>query len=235
MHSSNGVADVIHTPRPHVHVGFYEFAPYSYTDQSNRPQGSILELTGRLLKRAGYEAEFRSYPSARLYHGLQDGSIHIWPGAPGKPDLVDYTLESQSLIGEIPLNLYFRSDMPAPTLPGDLKNQRLILLNGYTYWPPISQWLNDSALNIQQLRTNTHASALAMLQHRRGDYLLDYQAPIELERKRQKITELSYIELQRIPSKLVISKKAPAAEELRKALDQAYEILRAEGADLSLR
>jgi polar amino acid transport system substrate-binding protein len=233
LYSASGIADTTHMSKPVVHVGFYEFAPYSYTDAQNRPQGSLLKLTSLLLKRAGYEAEFRPYPSARLYQGLQDGSIHIWPGAPGKSDLRNYTLEGQSLLGEIPLNLYFRPNTKPPRLPDDLKDQGLILLNGYTYWPPFSHWLSDSQLNIRQLRTSTHASALAMLMHQRADYLLDYHAPIELERARQGVEKLPSIELQRIPSKLIISKKAPHAETLRDALDRAYQALQAEGETLN--
>ena len=62
-----------------IHVGYYEFPPYSYTDAQGQPSGSGLELTARLLEQAGYQAEFRSYPGARLYGGLIDGLslIHI--------------------------------------------------------------------------------------------------------------------------------------------------------------
>ena len=66
-----------------IHVGYYEFPPYSYTDDQGHPSGVGLELTARLLDEAGYQAEFRSYPGARLYNGLIDGSIALWFGAPG--------------------------------------------------------------------------------------------------------------------------------------------------------
>ncbi|WXL25027.1 transporter substrate-binding domain-containing protein [Ectopseudomonas mendocina] len=230
----NAQADETRQSKPLVHVGYYEFAPYTYTDSDNLPRGSLIEITVRLLERAGYQAEFRSYPNARLYQGLHDGTIHIWPGAAGKADLKDLTLESRSMLGEVPLNLYFRPETARPNLPEGLKDKRLIVLNGYTYWSPVSHWLDDPQLNIQQLKTNSHASALAMLLHKRGDYLLDYKAPIELERKNMNIADLKHIQLQFIQSKLVISKKAPNAETLLDDLDQAYDALTAEGVELNL-
>ncbi len=56
--------------RPVIRVGFYDFPPYSYEDRQGRAQGSLLALTQRLLEQAGYRAELRMLPVARLYAGL---------------------------------------------------------------------------------------------------------------------------------------------------------------------
>lgn len=219
---------------PLVQVGFYEFPPHSYSDSQGRPRGAILELTERLLKHAGYRVEIRSYPSARLYGALQDGSVHIWPGAPGKPELADHTLETRTQVGEIVLNLYFRRDTPLPRLPEDLKGRGLIMITGYTYWQPINEMLNDPALQIERHRTSTHTAALEMLQRHRGDFLLDYQTPVEQARQRLGMGELPFVQLQRIPLNLIVSRHAPGAEALRDALDRAYQELQAAGVDLRL-
>ena len=94
--------------------------------------------------------------------------------------------------------------------------------------------LNDPQLAVEQHRTGTHTAALEMLQRRRGDFLLDYQTPVEQARKRLGMSELPYVELQRIPLKLIVSNKAPGAEALRDALDRAYAELQAAGEDLRL-
>ena len=219
---------------PPVQVGFYEFPPYSYSDEQGRPQGAILELTERLLHHIGYTVETRPYPSARLYSALQDGSVHIWPGAPGKPELAEHTLETRTQVGEIVLNLYFRRDTPLPRLPEDLQGRGLIMITGYTYWQPINEMLNDPALGIERHRTSTHTAALEMLQRRRGDFLLDYQTPIEQARQRLGMAELPFLQLQRIPLHLIVSRQAPNAEALRDALDRAYQELQAAGEDLRL-
>ena len=221
-------------PPPLVQIGFYEFPPYSYSDSQGRPQGAILRLTERLLRHAGYRGELRSYPGARLYSGLQDGSVHIWPGAPGKPELAAHTLETRTQVGEIVLNLYFRRDTLLPRIPEDLAGRGLILISGYSYWPQTNALLNDPQLAIQQHRTSSHTAALEMLQRRRGDFLLDYQTPVEQARRRLGLAELPFVELQRLPLKLIVSRHAPGAEALRDALDRVYEELQATGADLRL-
>lgn len=217
-----------------VQVGFYEFPPYSYSDSQGRPQGAILRLTERLLAHAGYRAEVRAYPSARLYSDLRDGRVHIWPGAPGKPELAEDTLETRTQVGEIVLNLYFRRDTLLPRIPEDLQGRGMILISGYTYWQPTNALLDDPALAIQQHRTGSHTAALEMLQRRRGDFLLDYQTPVEQARRRLGMAELPFVQLQRLPLKLIVSRRAPDAEALRDALDRAYAELSAAGEDLHL-
>ena len=78
------------------------------------------------------------------------------------------------------------------------------------------------------------AEMLEMLQRRRGDYLLDYQTPVEQARRRLGMGELPFVQLQRLPLKLIVSRHVPGAEALRDALDRAYEELRAAGEDLQL-
>jgi polar amino acid transport system substrate-binding protein len=220
--------------RQRIHVGYYEFPPYAYTDDQGRASGSGLELTARLLDAAGYEAEFRSYPGARLYNGLLDGSIQLWAGASGKPELAGHTLESRFLLGEIPLNLYFRRDTPTPRIPDGLNNREVILITGYSYWQDVNQWLEDPARNITRHHTSSHTSALQMLQRRRGDYLLDYQAPIEQARYALGMGELPFVEMQRLPLRLIYSRQAPGAERLRDDLDRVYQQLKGSGETLWL-
>ena len=234
LYCSTSLAAPTDDQRPLVQVGYYEFPPYSYTDSRGRPKGAILQLSKRLLEHAGYRAELRSYPSARLYNGLQDGSVQVWPGAPGKAELREHTLETHTRLGEIVLNLYFRRDTLMPRLPEDLRSRGVIMISGYTYWQPVNEMLNDPQLAVEQHRTGTHTAALEMLQRRRGDFLLDYQTPVEQARKRLGMSELPYLELQRIPLKLIVSSHAPGAEALRDALDRAYAELEAAGENLRL-
>lgn len=221
--------------RTKLQVRYLEFPPYSYTDRDGQPAGSIIELTHRLLRQAGYPlADFRAAPSARLYAGLADGSVHLWPGAPGVPQLQGLTLESRFQLAEVSLNLYHRRNEPAPMLPQDLRGKRVILLTGYTYRPPVSDWLRTPGLGIHTTQTSSHKSALRMLELRRGDYLIDYQSPVDRELQRRKQPPLPFISLHRLPIKLIVSRSAPAAEQLRDDLDRAYETLQAAGEDLSL-
>ncbi|MCU1717647.1 substrate-binding periplasmic protein [Pseudomonas sp. 5P_3.1_Bac2] len=219
-------------PRPIVKVGYYEIPPHSYTDKNGRAQGRIIELTQRVLEQAGYQAQIRAYPSARLYNGLRNGSVQLWPGAAGKVELAEHTLESRNTLGEISLNLYYRPDTLTPRFPDSLRHRSLIMLNGYTYSGRIHELLADPNMAIEQHRTTTHAAALEMLLRYRGDFLLDYHIPHQQASKILGVPELPFIQLERIPVRFIFSKHDANAERLRNAMDRAYEQLRAQGVDV---
>ena len=144
------------------------------------------------------------------------------------------SLEGKHLLGAITLNLYFRHDTPAPRIPDDLQDRGVILITGYSYWQDVNQWLTDPARNITHHRTANHTSALEMLQRRRGDYLLDYEAPVEQAKRTLGMGELPFVEVQRLPLRLIYSRRAPDAERLRDDLDRAYQRLQDAGEDLQL-
>ena len=73
-----------------------------------------------------------------------------------------------------------------------------------------------------------------MLLRRRGDFLLDYQMPVEQARRSLGIGELPFVEVQRLQLKLIVSRHAANAVQLRDALDHAYQRLQARGEDLQL-
>ncbi|KAF1051089.1 MAG: hypothetical protein GAK43_02564 [Stenotrophomonas maltophilia] len=212
-----------------VSVGYYDFPPYIYSDAHGQVTGRGAELMRRLLEHAGYRADFHALPSARLYQALRDGSVQLWAGAPGKPELAGFTLECQRSLGEIELSLYRLPNRPAPRLPFDLRGKRLILISGYNYWKPVTQFLEDPQLQLNLHRTSTHAAALQMLMLGRGDYLLDYQGPVEQTRIQLGLPELPHERVFRLPVTLIISRQTPDAEQLRQRLDAAYDELSAEG------
>lgn len=220
---------------PVIQVGYYEFPPYAWTDDQGQPRGNVLDLTERLLRHAGYRGHYRSLPSARLYAGLRDGSVHLWPGAGGKVELLEHTHASRQSLGDFTLALYRRPGTPEPRLPEDLQGRQLIMITGYSYWPDSRLPFNTPGLKFDAQRTNSHSSALAMLLRKRGDYLLDYQAPVEQARLELGIQPLPYTVVLTIESRLVASRRAPGGgQQLVDALDRAYAELQAAGVDLQL-
>lgn len=210
--------------RPVIKVGYYDFPPITYTDKQGNAQGSFVELCRTLLNSKGYRVIFKDLPSARLYTNLISGDIDMWLGAPGKPELANHVLESTQYIGEASLALFYHPDAPAPELPSDLKDKKIILISGYSYWLPVTQWLADSALNIHTTRTSQHASAIAMLMRNRGDYLLDYLAPMHTAQQELGINglKLPYIPINSIPLAFIISRKSAQPEQLLNDLEEAY-------------
>lgn len=228
------LADRLPHPLPVLTVGYYEFPPYTYTDPDGSTRGSGAEIVRRILLKAGYRADFRPLPSARLYLGLQDGSVQLWAGAPGKPELEGSTLECERVLGHVELNLYRLASRPSPRLPEGLAGSRIILISGYSYWRPITEMLADPRLQLEVHRTSTHAAALQMLERGRGDYLIDYQAPVEQARRELSMAPLASDNLYSVPTKLIVSRHAPDAEGLRAQLDRAYDELQAAGYEMKL-
>ena len=220
---------------PSVNVGYYEFPPYSWTDDDGKPRGSILALTDRLLRHAGYRGHYRSLPGARLYAALRDGSVQLWPGAGGKTELAGHTYEARHAMGEFSLALYHRPDTPPPRIPDGLQGRSVIVISGYSYWKSVNDLLNDPSLGLITHRTSTHQAALEMLQRQRGDFLIDYQQPVEQVFKSLGAEPLPFTVLHSLQLRFVASRHAEGSAILLDALDRAYDELQAAGADLNVR
>lgn len=228
------LADRLPHPVPALTVGYYEFPPYTYTAPDGSTRGSGAEMVRRILLKAGYRADFRPLPSARLYLGLHDGIVQLWAGAPGKQELAGSTLECERVLGHVELNLYRLPSRPSPEVPGGLTGSRVILISGYSYWRPITDLLADPALKLELHRTSTHTAALQMLERGRGYYLIDYQTPVEQARRELNMAPLAFDNLYSVPTKLIVSRHAPDAEGLRAQLDHAYDELQAAGYEMKL-
>ncbi|MCG6540842.1 transporter substrate-binding domain-containing protein [Pseudomonas sp. KSR10] len=215
-------------------VGYYDFPPAIYTDAQGRPQGPVVSLARKVLEHAGYQPRFRGLPSARLYAALKDGTIDIWPGAPGKPELLADTLEGRETLAQISLNLYYRADTPPPQIPEGLAGRGVIVIGGYNYWPAVNKMLHDPQLNIRLHRASNHASALEMLQHRRADYLLDYQIPVHQALQRLGMPALPYETIHEMPIRFIVSRHVDDSRNIVDALDRSYAELAAAGEDMRL-
>lgn len=218
--------------RPPLIIGYYDFPPSVYTDSAGKPQGDMIELARRIALRAGYEPIFRGLPSARLYGALIDGSVDIWPGASGKPELVPHIRAGDALVSSVQLNLYFRPDTLLPRIPQDLSGNGVIVINGYNYAPPARAVLDAPGVRLHQ--ASTHASALRMLLHERGDFLLDYELPIDQARRQLRIDPLPFVVLHRMPIKFIASLRSPRGLEALPKLDAVVNEMTARGESFGL-
>lgn len=219
---------------PVVVVGYYDFPPSISTAADGRAQGPLADLLRRMLQRAGYTPEFRGLPIARMYNELREGRVDLWAGAPNQPALESYVLASDRLLAQVRLNLYHRLGTPAPKLPDDLAGKVVIMLSGYTYWPRTRELLLGPDTGITQLRTHHRAAALELLLRGRGDYLLDYQLPIEQTMQAQGLSPLPFVTVESLPIHLIISRKSADPQQLLRRLDAAFDQMQANGEDMSL-
>lgn len=219
---------------PVVTVGYYDFPPSIYTTHEGRTAGPLFDLLTRMLQRGGYTPEFRAMPIARLYNELREGRVDLWAGAPGKEELKGHVLESDRPLAQVRLNLYYRSDTPAPKVPDDLAGKVMIMLSGYSYWPRTRDLLLDPAREIIQLRTHHREAALELLRRQRGDYLLDYQLPIDQVLKRTGQPPLPYVTVESLPIRLIVSRKSYDAPLLLQKMDEVFDQMQAAGEDMAL-
>jgi len=223
-----------HADSPVVVVGYYDFPPSISTSAEGHATGPLADLLARLLRRAGYTPEFRGLPIARLYNDMRDGRVHLWAGAPDKPELRGHVLESDRPLSEVRLNLYFRPDTPMPKVLDDVTGKVVIMLSGYSYWPHTRELLFDPARQIQELRTNRRASALALLLRKRGDFLLDYQLPMEQTIRDAGLSSLPHVTVETLPIRLIVSRNRDNAPQLLQRLDAAFDQMQADGEDMTM-
>ncbi|QLF95020.1 transporter substrate-binding domain-containing protein [Pseudomonas sp. ABC1] len=219
---------------PELVVGYYDFPPEIYTDAEGFVHGPVIDLTRQVLKEAGYRAVYRQLASARLYRDLIEGNIDLWVGAAGKPGLVEHTLESRNILGQTRINLYFRPDTRPPRIPEDLVGKELIVLGGYSYSQDLAALFDNADMALQLRRTGTHESALQMLMHRRADYVLGYQSPMQEAVRKAGMDMLPHLALQDVPIRFIISRRSHDSLGLRDALDRAYERLSQDNQDIRL-
>lgn len=203
-----------------LRVAYVEFPPYTYQNIDGNPAGTFIDVTRKVVKEAGYEAEFVYLPISRVYLYLVNGRIDVWVGLTHVPKLLDDVLESRITPVSAQLSAWYRSDTGALENFGQLKGKTVIVINGYTYGGLID-WLNSTD-DINVTEAPNHRSAIEMLKRERGDYLLDYQEPLRqiLTQPSDSIIQESNVRTRR--TAWIFSLANPHAALLRDQIDEAY-------------
>lgn len=232
VNASSQAEDV--STKPIIQVGLMPFPGYSFLDENSLPAGKSVKLTRLLLEQAGYTHEIRILPPARIWRGLEDGSVHMWPGVISKPGLEEHTLLTDRTLGLVGINLYARPGAALPSWPEGIAGKRLILITNYTYTNELLSTLYDVTLGVRFHRGSSHAGAVNMLLRGRGDYLLDYRAQVDPIVKRLGLEPLPFVQVAEQPMRFVLSRRSGFAEQLRTDLDRAYDELAAQGTELDV-
>lgn len=220
--------------KPVVRVAFMDFAGYSELDESGQVVGKVVTLMSRLLTEAGYQMEASLLPAARIWQGLESGTVHAWPGMLNKPVMDAHTLLTERDLGLVGISLYYRSGMPPPRWPDDLRDRSVITITNFTYTSDIWAVLNDPERNLTINRTNSHEGALQMLQRGRGDYLLNYPAQVGPALTGLNMEPLPSVSIVEMPMRVVLSRRSGIAEKLQADLDAAFDRLQAQGVELDV-
>ncbi|SDR79102.1 polar amino acid transport system substrate-binding protein [Halopseudomonas xinjiangensis] len=221
-------------PKPLVQVGLMPFPGYSFSDEKGLPAGKTVKLTRLLLNQAGYPHEIRIMPPARIWRGLEDGTVHVWPGVISKPGLEDHTQLTDRTLGLVGINLYARPGSALPVWPDGIAGKRIILITNYTYTNDLLRTLYDANRAVRFHRGSSHTGAVNMLLRGRGDYLLDYRAQVDPIVARLGMEPLPFVQVAEQPMRFLISRKSGFADRLKNDLDRAFDELAAQGAELDV-
>lgn len=211
-----------------ISVAYIEFPPVFSTNADKQPEGFLIDLTKAVTSKVGVEAEFASYPPKRMVSNIVTGESALWVGAAAIPDFKDNTYIGDSVVAKIDLRAYTIGKKTPIAKKEDLNGKSIIIIDGYGYggW---ADYLKDPKNAVKLEKTNSHESALKMLQSGRGDYLLDYKQAVESTLKTLAIKDIQFNDVSSIEAKFVVSKKYPKGEELLKKLETAYIELKKEG------
>lgn len=221
--------------KPVVQVVFMDFTGYAERDrESGEVVGKGVQLVRKLFAEAGYPVEVGLLPAARIWQGLENGTVHVWPGMLNKPDLDEYVLVSDRDLGRVGINLYRLPGTPAPRWPDDLQDSSVITITNFTYTADIWQVLNDRSRNLTVHRSSSHEGALQMLERGRADYLLNYRTQVDSAARRLGMEPLPGVPVTEMPMRFVFSRKSGFAEQLKADLDAAFDRLQARGVELDV-
>ncbi len=220
--------------KPVVKVVFLSFADYSQRGESGEVVGKGVDIVRQLFAEAGYPIEVSILPAARIWIGLENGSIHAWPGIANKPGLEQHTLQTEHNIGRVAINLYYLPGTPPPRWPDDIYNKSIITITNFTYTNEVRRLLSDPARNLTIHGSASHVGAVRMLLRGRSDYLLDYRSQVGAALDTLDMSGLPSVPVLDLPMRFLLSRHSGFAEQLKRDLDAAYERLQARGEGISL-
>lgn len=203
-----------------IRGAFIEFPPLAYTTDAGRAEGTFIDLAEDVAGRAGYDIRWQELPIERVYRYLENGNIDMWLGTAGVPELAPYTHEVDFHTGSVRLNAYSHEGAPPISSLGDLQGKRLILIRGYTYWRLLDHLKDDPDTLVTV--APSHLAAIRMLAFKRGDYLINFQAPMDNLLENTPEPGLRYDNLLTWPLTMVFSGKAPDTGKMIKELNRAW-------------
>ena len=140
------------------------------------------------------------------------------------PELASYTHETDFHTGSVRLNAYSRQGAAPITGIEDLQGKRLILIRGYTYWRLLDHLKDDPDTVITV--APSHLSGIRMLAFKRGDYLINFQSPMDNLMKNLSVPGLKYDNLLKWPLTFVFSQKAPGTRKMIEDLNRAWRTMK---------
>lgn len=199
----------------------YPVIEYAYPDQSiwtiKRDAKGVLDnpllrLAKTMFSEAGLKWNANPYPAKRMFRRLIKGETPF-SMLVRAPALKECCLFSEAAVTSTELRVYRRKGTPEAATKEDLKGQKVITIQGYSYGG-IGRYLRDKKNGVDINTAKQHEEAFSMLNRGRADYVLDYTGPSKDVLAMSPIPGIQYNVLTRLDVYLVLSKSYPDANEL---------------------
>lgn len=203
-----------------LRIAYNEFPPIAHHNDSGEASGLIIDMTRKVVEEAGYQPEFLFLPISRIYLYLKNGTVDAWPGLTDIPQLEGEVLESWAQPMTVQLSAWYLDGNPPLNHFDDLNGKTVIVIGGYTY-AGLIEWLRESD-QIVVTEAPNHRAAIDMLKRQRGDYVLDYRAPVREILTQPSDNVVRETEVRSRTAAWLFSLANPRAAILREEFDDAY-------------
>jgi polar amino acid transport system substrate-binding protein len=206
---------------------------YAYPDQSvwttavdegGEIRNPLLRLAASLFASAGIPWNGKSYPAARMFEYLQDGTADF-SILVNTPALRKCCVISKNPVASTELRIYRMAGTPPVERQEDLIGKDIITILGYGYGG-LQGFIADKGNRIYNNVAMTHESAFIMLERGRADYLLEYVGPATEILSIHPIPALRADVFGRLYVHMVLSKAYPDAENVMVRLEAIAEKLK---------
>lgn len=195
--------------------------------EGGEPDNPLLRVAGALFTKAGIPWHGKSYPAARLFTYLQDGTAQF-SMLVRVPVLQDCCLFSKKPVTTAEIRAYRRTGTAPIKVKEDLAGKSVITIRGYSYGGLIN-FLADERNHVTNHVTQAHASAFKMLESGRADYVIDYAGPANEVLAAEPIAGMSFDVLTHQEVYLVLSRTYPDAQGVMDRLEAIVATLDVEG------
>lgn len=195
-------------------------------DGHGQADNPLFRVAAALFAQAGIPWHGKSYPAARMFKYLQDGTAQfsMLVKAPG---LQDCCLFSRKPIAAVDVRVYHLPGKPAMNKREDLLGKRIITVAGYSYGGLLA-FIGDERNQIANHLAQTHQAAFRMLANNRADYVVDYSGPASELLEQEPIAGIQSELLSRQEVYMLLSRSYPDAAKVMGRLEAIAEKLNIE-------
>lgn len=193
------------------------------TNSKGEPDNPLLRMVDILFAKAGISWYGRSYPAARMFKRLQNGTAQF-SVLVKSPTLQECCLLSRKPVTVAEIRVYHLEGKAPIKVINDLVGKNIITILGYSYGN-LFGFFGDERNRINNNVAQTHQAAFKMLARQRADYVIDYAGPASEVLAAAPVPGLRWEVLSRQDVHLVLSKSYPDAPRVMARLEAIVDTL----------